>query len=114
MWRDEANLLDMLIAARHAAAFCRELTWEQFMDNCLYQYAIAKAIENIGEAASKVSADFKIAYPDIPWPQIVALRHRIAHDYFRLDMLRLWEITTTEILTLIASLEPLVPPEEAI
>jgi len=111
MWRDEANLLDMLIAARHAAAFSRDITWEQFDANRLYQYAIAKALENIGEAAGKVSADFKMAHPEIPWPQIVSLRHRIAHDYFRIDMLRLWEITTSEVPVLIARLEPLVPPE---
>jgi len=30
MWHDDANLLDMLIAAKHTSAFSRDLTWEQF------------------------------------------------------------------------------------
>ncbi|WP_089726898.1 HepT-like ribonuclease domain-containing protein [Candidatus Thiosymbion oneisti] len=112
MWRDDANLLDMLIAARHAAAFSRDLTWEQFQGSRLHQHAITKALENIGEAAGKVSSETKKAHPEIPWPQIVGLRHRIAHDYFRLDLLRVWEIVTTDVPTLIITLEPLVPPEE--
>lgn len=92
MWRDEAYLLDMLIAARRALEFSRDLTWEQFQTSHLHQPAIAKALENIGEAARKVSDETKATHSAIPWPRMVALRHRIAHDYFRLDLLRVWEI----------------------
>ncbi len=43
MWRDEAYLLDMLIAAREAQEFCAGLSWEQFRASSLHQHAIAKA-----------------------------------------------------------------------
>lgn len=112
MWRDEAYLLDMLLAARQALEFSRALTWEQFQQSPLHQHAIAKALENIGEAARKVSAETKEAHREIPWPEIVALRHRIAHDYFHLDLLKIWEIVQNDIPDLLASIEPLVPPEE--
>jgi uncharacterized protein with HEPN domain len=112
MWRDEAYLLDILIAARRVLEFSRDLTWEQFQQSHLHQHAIAKAHENIGEAARKVSLDTRTAHPAIPWPQIVAMRHRIAHDYFRLDLLKVWEIVQNDIPSLIAAIEPLVPPEE--
>jgi len=55
MWRDAALLLDMLIAAREACEFSKGLTWEAFRQSSLHQHAIAKALENIGEAASRVS-----------------------------------------------------------
>jgi len=42
----------------------------------------------------------------------VALRHRIVHDYFHLDLVRIWEITQEDVPALIEMLEPLVPPEE--
>lgn len=112
MWRDDAHLLDMLIAARHAAAFVRNLTWEQFQSSALQQHAVAKALENIGEAAGKVSSEFRQAHPEIAWPQIIGLRHRIAHDYFRVDLLRIWEIVTMELPSLMATLEPFIPPDE--
>lgn len=112
MWRDEAYLLDILIAARLALEFRGDLTWREFQQSHLHQYAIAKAIENIGEAAGKVSAETRNAHPDIPWSQIVAVRNRIAHEYFRLDLLKVWEIVENDIPALIAAIEPLVPPEE--
>ncbi|MBI2570793.1 MAG: DUF86 domain-containing protein [Candidatus Schekmanbacteria bacterium] len=135
MWRDEAHLLDILIAGRLVLEFSRDLTWEQFQQSHLHQHAIAKALENIGEAARKVSDGTKISHPAIPWPEIVAMRHRIAHDYFRLDLtntdaglqagdmlgrgfgpadegMKVWEIVTNDIPALITAIEPLVPPEQ--
>lgn len=112
MWRDEAYLLDMLIAAKDAREFSMGLTWQEFQRSSLHQYAIAKALENIGEAANKISEETKKAHPEIPWVQIVALRHRIVHDYFRLDLVRIWEIVQHDVPALIELLESLVPPEE--
>jgi uncharacterized protein with HEPN domain len=114
MWRDKAYLLDMLIAAKEARQFSTGLSWEEFQNSSLHQHAIAKALENIGEAARKLSDETKAAHPHIPWNQIIALRHRIAHDYFRLDLVRIWEILKEDVPELIEMLEPLVPPEDEV
>jgi uncharacterized protein with HEPN domain len=95
-----------------AGEFSKDLSWEDFQQSSLHQHAIAKALENIGEAARKVSDEMKGAHPEIPWREIVALRHRIAHDYFHLDLVRIWQIVQEEVPVLIRLLEPLVPPEE--
>lgn len=113
MWRDAAYLLDMLIAAKEAVEFSKDLTWEELQHSSLHQHAIAKALENIGEAAGKISGEMKETYPQIPWSQIIALRHRIAHDYFHLDLIRMWEIVQQDVPALMAMIEPLVPPEES-
>ncbi|BAM01443.1 hypothetical protein CLDAP_34030 [Caldilinea aerophila DSM 14535 = NBRC 104270] len=102
----------MLIAAREAREFSEGLTWEAFQRSSLHQHAIAKTLENIGEAARKVSDETRAAHPEIPWPQIIGLRHRIAHDYFRLDLVRMWEIVQHDVPALIEMIKPLVPPEE--
>ncbi len=112
MWRDPALLLDMLIAAREAREFGAGLSWERFQQSSLHQHAIAKALENIGEAARKVSEETRAAHPEIPWFQIIGLRHRIAHDYFHLDLMTMWEIVQQDVPALITMLEALVPPEE--
>jgi uncharacterized protein with HEPN domain len=64
----------------------------------------------VGEAAWKVSEEFRVAHPDIPWPQIAGLRHRLVHDYTRIDLALVWEIVQKHVEPLIAALEPLVPP----
>lgn len=70
-----------------------------------------KALETIGEAARKLSDDVKTAHPHIPWTDIVGMRHRLIHDYFRLDLRKIWDTNQQDIPKLIAMLEPLVPPE---
>ncbi|MDZ7271657.1 MAG: DUF86 domain-containing protein [candidate division KSB1 bacterium] len=111
MWRDAAYLLDMLIAAKEVLEFSKDIKWEEFQRSSLHQHAIAKALENIGEAARKVSDETKAAHPEIHWSQIVALRHRIAHDYFHLDLVKMWQIVQEDVPALIAMIEPLIPPE---
>jgi len=112
MWRDTALLLDMLIAAREAREFSEGLTWEEFQRSSLHQHAVAKALENIGEAARKVTDETRTMHPEIPWSQIIGLCHRIVHNYFRLDLVRMWEIVQNDVPALIEMIEPLVPPEE--
>jgi uncharacterized protein with HEPN domain len=112
MWRDDAYLLDILIAARHAMKFRGELTWEQFRNSALHQHAIAKALENVGEAAKKVSDEMKAAHPEVPWVSIMSMRNRIVHEYFRLDLLKVWEVVTVDVPILITAIEPLVPSEK--
>ena len=43
---------------------------------------------------------------------MAALRHRIAHDHFSLDLLRIWDIVQNDLPGLIDRLEPLVPVDE--
>ena len=75
------------------------------------QLAILKAVEIVGEAASRVSADTKEAHPEIPWPKIIGLRNRLVHAYFEVNLERVWETVQRDIPYLITQLEPLTPPE---
>ena len=45
----------------------------------------------IGEAAWRLSPQFKKLHPLIPWRQIEGMRHVMVHDYFRVD----WDIVFT-------------------
>ena len=111
MRRDDSYLLDMLAAARRAAAFAADLTYPQFVQSDLHQNAILKVLEIIGEAASRISENFRKAHPEISWHQIVGLRNRIAHAYFEIDLDVVWRIVQEDLPVLISRLEPLVPPE---
>jgi uncharacterized protein with HEPN domain len=35
----------------------------------------------IGEAARQVSREFTAVHPEIPWENIVGMRHKVVHDY---------------------------------
>jgi uncharacterized protein with HEPN domain len=76
----------------------------------MLQFATQRVLQIVGEAASKVSEEYRQAHPEIPWQQIAAFRHRLVHDYTRIDLARVWEIVELQVGPLIAALEPLVPP----
>jgi uncharacterized protein with HEPN domain len=44
-------------------------------------YAVHYCIQVIGEAANSLSGDAKTGTPDIPWRDIVAMRHKLVHHY---------------------------------
>ena len=113
MRRDDAYLLDMLLAARDAVEFAAGLTFPQFQQSRLNQNAILKAIEIIGEAAACVSTDTKEAHPEIPWSKIIGMRNRLVHAYFEVNLGRVWQTVQRDVPHLIPLLEPLVPPEES-
>lgn len=111
MWRDDAYLLDMLIYARRARDMNAGSSLDSFLAEEMRQFATLHVLQIVGEAASKVSPDFRKAHPEIPWERIMGLRHRLVHDYPRIDLPKVWAIVETQIQPLIEALEPLVPPE---
>ena len=76
-----------------------------------------KSVEIIGEAASRVSEECQRRSPDIPWAEIVAMRNRLVHVYFDIDLDRVWETVTDDLPELMArideALPPPLPPDEA-
>jgi uncharacterized protein with HEPN domain len=66
MWRDDACVLDMLIAARKIRGFTEGITLDRLLRDELMQHGIMRLIEILGEAARHVSGDFKATHPEIP------------------------------------------------
>lgn len=112
MRADDILLLDMLLAAREAVGFLRDLSQEEFRHDRVRQLATIKLIEVIGEAAAKISGDYRANHPELPWGDMVGMRHRLVHDYFDINLDRVWRTVRENLPRLIAQLEPLVPPEQ--
>ncbi len=75
-----AYLWDMLDAAPSVIQFAGERTFEDYLDHPVIQAAGERKIEIIGEAARRVSDEFKKSHTDIPWRRIVGQRHILAHE----------------------------------
>ncbi len=55
--------------------------------------AILRNLEVLGEAANnvkKADAAFTDAHPEVPWAVIVAMRNRLTHAYFAVDLKIVW------------------------
>jgi uncharacterized protein with HEPN domain len=114
MRRDEAYLLDIVLAARKALQFVQGVSREQFEQNELIQNAVLRPLEVIGEAAGRVAEATRSKHPEIPWEQMVGLRNRLIHEYFRVDYGTVWDTIHNDLPSLIRQLEPLIPPEDEI
>lgn len=111
MRRDDARLLDMLVAARKLQQFTSNMGRTDFEASPLVQSAVIREIQVIGEAARLVSEPTRVAHPHIPWAMIVGMRHRSVHEYFDIDLGVLWDTIQNDIPTLIEQLADIVPPE---
>ncbi|MBZ0254344.1 MAG: DUF86 domain-containing protein [Candidatus Methylomirabilis sp.] len=112
MWRDDAYLLDILLAARRVLRFCDGVTRAEFLKNEILQNAVMRPIQIVGEAARKISPEFKAAHPEIPWTGMIGLRNKLVHEYFRVDLERVWDVIEADIPPLVPMIEPLVPPPD--
>lgn len=67
-------------------------------------FAIVRALEVLGEAASGVSLATRETTPDIPWNLIVATRNRLIHGYFDVNPTIVWRTATEEVPSLVPAL----------
>jgi uncharacterized protein with HEPN domain len=65
----------------------------------------SKAIEIIGEAAFQTSESTRAQVPEIPWEDIVGMRHRLVHAYFDINLDVLWKTVQGDMVPLISRLE---------
>jgi len=111
MRRDEAYLLDILIAARRALKYMQGVSRDDFEKNEMLQDAIARPLEVIGEAAGQISDEYRETHVDIPWHKMVGMRNRLIHEYFRVNYGVVWDTVKNDLPDLIKLLETIVPPE---
>ena len=102
---------DMLDYAHRAVRLVEGKTRADFDADETLQLALARVVMIVGEAAYRISAKTRARHPDIPWPQIIATRHRLVHDYGNVDYTIVWGIATESLPDLIAALEKITPPE---
>ena len=103
---DEIRLNHMLSAAREAQAFVRNETRASIEKDRKLILALVKAVEIIGEAASKASAECQKDLPQIPWRNIIGMRNRLIHAYFDVNLDILWKTITEDLNPLISEDSP--------
>jgi uncharacterized protein with HEPN domain len=98
-------------STRDLRKFCEGVTWDQFRDDLKLQLAVEHALQIIGEAAFAITRSRRDAITQIPWPRIIGMRHRLVHDYPRIELPKLWTVVQQHLEPLIQVLEKITPPE---
>ena len=90
-------LLDILEASQRALSYTNNKEYSDFLQDTQLQDAVIRNIEIIGEAAKKVSDDYQATYPEIPWKSISAMRNRLIHNYFGVNLDIVWEVVQSDL-----------------
>ncbi|MCI0492372.1 MAG: DUF86 domain-containing protein [Planctomycetes bacterium] len=86
-----ASLQDMLDYARKAVRICGDRSQGDFETDEILQLAVVRALELVGEAATRVPQDVRNQHPTIPWQDIVGTRNRLIHGYDCVDVRIVWD-----------------------
>ena len=98
---DRIRLRHMLDATRDALSFAEETTRENLDTDRKLVMAVVKCVEIIGEAADRVSPEAQAEVPELPWRDMIDMRHRLVHAYYDINLDIVWS-------TLREDLPPLV------
>jgi uncharacterized protein with HEPN domain len=48
--------------------------------------ALTRCLEILGEAASRLSSEGRLRFPDIPCAKMISMRNHLTHAYFDVDL----------------------------
>jgi len=107
--KDRIRFLHMIEAAEDVCRFVDGRQRSELDSDRMLLFALVRAIEIIGEAASKVSEYTRQTCSDIPWKAMVGMRNRLIHAYFDIDADILWVAATQEVPALLVTLKAHTP-----
>jgi uncharacterized protein with HEPN domain len=96
---------DMIGFCEKVLAFTLGLQQEQFVADAMRFDATVRNLELIGEAASHIPQELRIANPHVPWRMLIATRNQLIHGYLGLDNDILWSIVQTDVPVLLHQLQ---------
>jgi uncharacterized protein with HEPN domain len=106
---DAIRLQHMLDSARVALMLTSGKTRDDLTRDIGLVLALMKSVENIGEAAGRLSSGFREAHATIPWDRIIGMRNRLIHAYYDINRDVLWQTVIEDLPSLIRQLEAALP-----
>jgi len=88
--RDQVRLQHLADALKSAIRFAQGRQRGDLDTDEMLLFALVRAIEIAGEAASQVTAETRAQLPDLPWASIIGMRNRLVHAYFDINRDILW------------------------
>lgn len=90
----EDALAEMAKYAATAARLVERMALEELQADERTSLALERAIEILGEAASRVPHDWRERHPELPWREMIGTRNRLAHAYFTTELFVLHDVAT--------------------
>lgn len=105
MKKNDLIYLDHILQSLNKVVeYVKDADYESFLQDEEKQDAVIRKKEIVGEAAKRLSKEFRNDYEHIPWKSITGMRDKLIHDYFDIDIDMIWVTATEDIPKLIPSI----------
>ncbi len=108
-WR--LRLQDILQSITGIEQRTANITFEEFQNNETLVKAVLYDFVVIGEATRTIPDQIQNRYPDIPWRLMAGMRNVVTHEYFQVDLARVWETIQDDLPRLVSQLQDLLECE---
>ena len=103
--KDRTRLLHILEGINNILEFKEGIDYDSFVENKLLKFGIFYNVAIIGEAAYKLTKEFIASYPEVPWRDIINMRHVMVHGYYQINPSILWETINNDLISLKEAVE---------
>jgi uncharacterized protein with HEPN domain len=104
----EDRLTHILSAIANVDRALTGKSYQDFAEDLVLRAAIERFLEMISEASTHVSAEAKSAEQSIPWQRMKDFGNRLRHAYHSVDPQIVWQIATSDLGPLRASIERII------
>jgi len=90
-------LNDILDSITKIKKFTKGMSYDKFFSDDKTNYAVVRCFEIIGEAAKKIPPRIKNKNKSIPWQEMAAIRDKLIHGYFGVNLEVIWKTIQEDI-----------------
>lgn len=108
MQRDDVPLRDIANAARLVAEFVQGLDKSAFDFDWKTRSAVLYQLTVIGEAAKRLSKEFREQHAEIPWQLMAGMRDKLIHGYDLVDWDEVWKTAGADVPDVLSRIESLL------
>lgn len=105
--RRDADRVDDILEAISKIQARAVVPLDSFLADEMLQVWVIHYLQVIGEAARGVSPSLRQRHPEVEWPQLIALRNILVHEYFGLNLEQVWTMAQNDLPRLRANLHPI-------
>ncbi len=91
------EILESIAAIR---SYMDGVSKDEFAARMLLQDAVIRRLEIVGEAANQLPDTVKDQFPEVEWRAITAMRNRLIHGYFSVNIEVVWNTVQQDLPTL--------------